>query len=163
MHKHFTIVILLGHYKKCAAWEPDMQLSKTGTELKHCCISISSRSLPVWWKILRQMNLVSFARSDSSWAKLVMIRILTLSFPSPFHPMWPSLLLFKFLYSRGKKELNVRTVQTATVGLKDRNKGLFSIWQEIFQLPKVRRWEIIALVSHSTETGGDQLQLLWAG
>ncbi|KAM6423721.1 chromosome transmission fidelity protein 18 homolog [Liasis olivaceus] len=45
----------------------------------------------------------------------------------------------QFLYSRGKKELNVRTVQTATVGLKDQNKGLFSIWQEIFQLPKVRR------------------------
>ncbi|KAG8145337.1 putative Chromosome transmission fidelity protein [Naja naja] len=41
--------------------------------------------------------------------------------------------------SRGKKELNVRTVQTATVGLKDQNKGLFSIWQEIFQLPRVRR------------------------
>ncbi|XP_070811382.1 chromosome transmission fidelity protein 18 homolog isoform X4 [Pituophis catenifer annectens] len=45
----------------------------------------------------------------------------------------------QFLYSQGKKELNVRTVQTATVGLKDQNKGLFSIWQEIFQLPKVRR------------------------
>ncbi|XP_058013002.1 chromosome transmission fidelity protein 18 homolog isoform X2 [Ahaetulla prasina] len=45
----------------------------------------------------------------------------------------------QFLYSRGKKELNMRTVQTATVGLKDQNKGLFSIWQEIFQLPKVRR------------------------
>ncbi|KAG8145338.1 putative Chromosome transmission fidelity protein, partial [Naja naja] len=45
----------------------------------------------------------------------------------------------QFLYSRGKKELNVRTVQTATVGLKDQNKGLFSIWQEIFQLPRVRR------------------------
>uniref|UniRef100_A0A670XRY0 Chromosome transmission fidelity protein 18 homolog n=1 Tax=Pseudonaja textilis TaxID=8673 RepID=A0A670XRY0_PSETE len=44
----------------------------------------------------------------------------------------------QFLYSRGKKELNVRTVQTATVGLKDQNKGLFSIWQEIFQLPRVR-------------------------
>uniref|UniRef100_A0A670XTS4 Chromosome transmission fidelity protein 18 homolog n=1 Tax=Pseudonaja textilis TaxID=8673 RepID=A0A670XTS4_PSETE len=42
----------------------------------------------------------------------------------------------QFLYSRGKKELNVRTVQTATVGLKDQNKGLFSIWQEIFQLPR---------------------------
>ncbi|XP_034276578.1 chromosome transmission fidelity protein 18 homolog isoform X2 [Pantherophis guttatus] len=45
----------------------------------------------------------------------------------------------QFLYSQGKKELNVRTVQTATVGLKDQNKGLFSIWQEIFQLPKVWR------------------------
>ncbi|XP_063171230.1 chromosome transmission fidelity protein 18 homolog isoform X2 [Candoia aspera] len=45
----------------------------------------------------------------------------------------------QFLYSRGKKELNLRTVQTATVGLKDQNKGLFSIWQETFQLPKVRR------------------------
>ncbi|XP_070617024.1 chromosome transmission fidelity protein 18 homolog [Erythrolamprus reginae] len=45
----------------------------------------------------------------------------------------------QFLYGRGKTEVNVRTVQAATVGLKDRNKGLFSIWQEIFQLPKVRR------------------------
>ncbi|XP_015673740.1 chromosome transmission fidelity protein 18 homolog [Protobothrops mucrosquamatus] len=45
----------------------------------------------------------------------------------------------QFLYSRGKKKLNVRTVQAATVGLKDRNKGLFSIWQEIFQLPRARR------------------------
>ncbi|XP_061455548.1 chromosome transmission fidelity protein 18 homolog [Rhineura floridana] len=48
----------------------------------------------------------------------------------------------QFLYSRGKKELNMRTVQTTRVGLKDQNKGLFSIWQEIFQLPKVQRQRI---------------------
>uniref|UniRef100_A0A670JY31 Chromosome transmission fidelity protein 18 homolog n=1 Tax=Podarcis muralis TaxID=64176 RepID=A0A670JY31_PODMU len=43
----------------------------------------------------------------------------------------------QFLHSRGKKELNARTVQTTQVGSKDQNKGLFSIWQEIFQLPKL--------------------------
>ncbi|XP_015279552.1 PREDICTED: chromosome transmission fidelity protein 18 homolog [Gekko japonicus] len=48
----------------------------------------------------------------------------------------------QFLHSRGQKELNLRTVQTATVGLKDQNKGLFSIWQEIFQLPKAQRHRI---------------------
>ncbi|XP_053132152.1 chromosome transmission fidelity protein 18 homolog isoform X2 [Hemicordylus capensis] len=48
----------------------------------------------------------------------------------------------QFLHSRGKKELNVRTVQTAKVGLKDQNRGLFSIWQEIFQLPKIQRQRI---------------------
>lgn len=45
----------------------------------------------------------------------------------------------KFLHSQGKKELNMKTVQTTRVGIKDQNKGLFSIWQEIFQLPKVQR------------------------
>nr|XP_060642516.1 chromosome transmission fidelity protein 18 homolog [Anolis sagrei ordinatus] len=48
----------------------------------------------------------------------------------------------QFLYSRGKKELTTRTVQTAKVGLKDQNKGLFSVWQEIFQLPKMHRQRI---------------------
>ena len=33
----------------------------------------------------------------------------------------------------------MRVVQTMKIGLKDQNKGLFSIWQEIFQLPRVQR------------------------
>ncbi|XP_072273094.1 chromosome transmission fidelity protein 18 homolog [Pyxicephalus adspersus] len=48
----------------------------------------------------------------------------------------------QFLRGRGKKELNVRTVQTMKIGLKDQNKSLFSVWQDIFQLPKVQRKRI---------------------
>ncbi|XP_073414531.1 chromosome transmission fidelity protein 18 homolog isoform X1 [Dendrobates tinctorius] len=48
----------------------------------------------------------------------------------------------QFLRGKGKKELNMRTVQTMKIGLKDQNKGLFSVWQEIFQLPKVQRKRI---------------------
>ncbi|XP_063286530.1 chromosome transmission fidelity protein 18 homolog isoform X1 [Pelobates fuscus] len=48
----------------------------------------------------------------------------------------------QFLHGRGKKELNMRTVQTMNIGLKDQNKGLFSVWQEIFQLPKTQRKRI---------------------
>uniref|UniRef100_A0A8C5Q1K2 Chromosome transmission fidelity protein 18 homolog n=1 Tax=Leptobrachium leishanense TaxID=445787 RepID=A0A8C5Q1K2_9ANUR len=48
----------------------------------------------------------------------------------------------QFLHGRGKKELNMRTVQTMKIGLKDQNKGLFSVWQEIFQLPKAQRKRI---------------------
>uniref|UniRef100_A0ABM5F0V8 Chromosome transmission fidelity protein 18 homolog n=1 Tax=Pogona vitticeps TaxID=103695 RepID=A0ABM5F0V8_9SAUR len=48
----------------------------------------------------------------------------------------------QFLYSRGKKDVTVRAVQAAQVGLKDQNKGLFSVWQEIFQLPKTHRQRI---------------------
>ncbi|KAG8448152.1 hypothetical protein GDO86_015300 [Hymenochirus boettgeri] len=45
----------------------------------------------------------------------------------------------QFLHGRGKNVLNMRTVQSTKIGLKDQNKGLFSVWQEIFQLPKVQR------------------------
>uniref|UniRef100_F6VR88 Chromosome transmission fidelity protein 18 homolog n=1 Tax=Xenopus tropicalis TaxID=8364 RepID=F6VR88_XENTR len=48
----------------------------------------------------------------------------------------------QFLHGRGKKELNMRSVQTMKIGLKDQNKGLFSVWQEIFQLPKIQRKRI---------------------
>nr|XP_033819882.1 chromosome transmission fidelity protein 18 homolog isoform X2 [Geotrypetes seraphini] len=48
----------------------------------------------------------------------------------------------QFLHGRGKKELNTRMVQTMKIGLKDQNKGLFSVWQEIFQLPKMQRKRI---------------------
>ncbi|XP_078095921.1 chromosome transmission fidelity protein 18 homolog [Mustelus asterias] len=48
----------------------------------------------------------------------------------------------QFLHGRGKKELSMRMVLTTKVGLKDQNKSLFSVWQEIFQLPKVQRKRI---------------------
>ncbi|XP_074775635.1 chromosome transmission fidelity protein 18 homolog isoform X1 [Athene noctua] len=48
----------------------------------------------------------------------------------------------QFLHGRGQKELSVQMVQTMKIGLKDQNKGLFSIWQDIFQLPKVQRHRI---------------------
>lgn len=53
-------------------------------------------------------------------------------------PSTPSFLL-QFLHSRGQKDLSVQMVQTMRIGLKDQNKGLFSIWQEIFQLPRLQR------------------------
>ncbi|KAJ6653729.1 hypothetical protein lerEdw1_008755 [Lerista edwardsae] len=69
----------------------------------------------------------------------------------------------QFLHSRGKKELNTRTVQTTSVGLKDQNKGLFSIWQEIFQLPKAQRQRIGADPSFPahipTDSGGHPFSL----
>ncbi|NWI78122.1 CTF18 protein, partial [Dryoscopus gambensis] len=48
----------------------------------------------------------------------------------------------QFLHGRGQKDLSVQMVQTMRIGLKDQNKGLFSIWQEIFQLPKAQRHRI---------------------
>ncbi|CAK7303261.1 Chromosome transmission fidelity protein 18 homolog [Vulpes lagopus] len=45
----------------------------------------------------------------------------------------------QFLHGRGRRELSVRAVQTTRVGLKDQRKGLFSVWQEIFQLPRAQR------------------------
>ncbi|XP_017589763.1 PREDICTED: chromosome transmission fidelity protein 18 homolog, partial [Corvus brachyrhynchos] len=48
----------------------------------------------------------------------------------------------QFLHGRGQKELSVQVVQTMRIGLKDQNKGLFSIWQEIFQLPRAQRHRI---------------------
>ncbi|XP_050630626.1 chromosome transmission fidelity protein 18 homolog isoform X2 [Macaca thibetana thibetana] len=45
----------------------------------------------------------------------------------------------QFLYSRGQRELSVRDVQATRVGLKDQRRGLFSVWQEVFQLPRAQR------------------------
>ncbi|KAJ8413533.1 hypothetical protein AAFF_G00080400 [Aldrovandia affinis] len=45
----------------------------------------------------------------------------------------------QFLHGKGQRQLDQRMVQSMSVGLKDQNKGLFSVWQEIFQLPRVKR------------------------
>ncbi|XP_030068799.1 chromosome transmission fidelity protein 18 homolog [Microcaecilia unicolor] len=67
----------------------------------------------------------------------------------------------QFLHGRGKKELNTRMVQTMKIGLKDHNKGLFSVWQEIFQLPKLQRKRIgqdVSLPNHFVS--GDENEAL---
>ncbi|KAK6481699.1 chromosome transmission fidelity protein 18-like protein isoform X2 [Huso huso] len=48
----------------------------------------------------------------------------------------------QFLHGRGKKELSMKVVETMKIGLKDQNKGLFTVWQEIFQLPRIKRKRI---------------------
>ncbi|TNM85735.1 hypothetical protein fugu_008006 [Takifugu bimaculatus] len=48
----------------------------------------------------------------------------------------------QFLYGRGLKQVDVRTIQSVSVGQKDQNKGLFHLWQEIFQLPRTKRKRI---------------------
>ncbi|KAL6481294.1 hypothetical protein MHYP_G00093740 [Metynnis hypsauchen] len=48
----------------------------------------------------------------------------------------------QFLHGRGQKQLDQRVVSSMCVGLKDQNKGLFSLWQEIFQLPRLKRKRI---------------------
>ncbi|KAK6301352.1 hypothetical protein J4Q44_G00294500 [Coregonus suidteri] len=45
----------------------------------------------------------------------------------------------QFLHSRGKRQLDVQSVQSMRIGQKDQNKGLFNLWQEIFQLPRIKR------------------------
>ncbi|XP_062866483.1 chromosome transmission fidelity protein 18 homolog [Trichomycterus rosablanca] len=48
----------------------------------------------------------------------------------------------QFLHGRGQKQLDQRMVNSMSIGLKDQNKGLFSVWQEIFQLPRTKRKRI---------------------
>ncbi|XP_058236887.1 chromosome transmission fidelity protein 18 homolog isoform X2 [Hemibagrus wyckioides] len=45
----------------------------------------------------------------------------------------------QFLHGRGQRQLDQRVVNSMSIGLKDQNKGLFSVWQEIFQLPRSKR------------------------
>ncbi|XP_034446911.1 chromosome transmission fidelity protein 18 homolog isoform X3 [Hippoglossus hippoglossus] len=48
----------------------------------------------------------------------------------------------QFLHGRGHKQLDTKTIQCVSVGQKDQNKGLFHLWQEIFQLPRTKRKRI---------------------
>ncbi|XP_056136415.1 chromosome transmission fidelity protein 18 homolog [Lampris incognitus] len=45
----------------------------------------------------------------------------------------------QFLHGRGKRQVDTKTVQSVSVGQKDQNKGLFHLWQEVFQLPRMKR------------------------
>ncbi|KAI4881610.1 hypothetical protein NFI96_027905 [Prochilodus magdalenae] len=60
----------------------------------------------------------------------------------------------QFLHGRGKKQLDQRVVSSMCIGLKDQNKGLFSLWQEIFQLPRLKRKRIGGDVFGGLEEAG---------
>ncbi|XP_067353398.1 chromosome transmission fidelity protein 18 homolog isoform X2 [Channa argus] len=48
----------------------------------------------------------------------------------------------QFLHGRGHKQLDAKAIQCVSVGQKDQNKGLFHLWQEVFQLPRTKRKRI---------------------
>ncbi|ELW67773.1 Chromosome transmission fidelity protein 18 like protein [Tupaia chinensis] len=52
-----------------------------------------------------------------------------------FPPTLPSRLVQRLQ----ERELSVQAVRATRVGLKDQRKGLFSVWQEVFQLPRAQR------------------------
>ncbi|XP_042639156.1 chromosome transmission fidelity protein 18 homolog [Orycteropus afer afer] len=64
----------------------------------------------------------------------------------------------QFLHGQGRRELSVRAVQTTRVGLKDQRRGLFAVWQEVFQLPRAQRHRVgqdQAPPAHALLTGAD--------
>uniref|UniRef100_A0A8C6TKP3 Chromosome transmission fidelity protein 18 homolog n=1 Tax=Neogobius melanostomus TaxID=47308 RepID=A0A8C6TKP3_9GOBI len=60
----------------------------------------------------------------------------------------------QFLFGRGHKQLDSRTIQCISVGQKDQNKGLFHLWQETFQLPRVKRKRIGQGFEETAGSGG---------
>lgn len=60
----------------------------------------------------------------------------------------------QFLFGRGHKQLDSRTIQCVSVGQKDQNKGLFHLWQETFQLPRVKRKRIGEGFEETPGSGG---------
>uniref|UniRef100_A0A3Q1EDN1 Chromosome transmission fidelity protein 18 homolog n=1 Tax=Acanthochromis polyacanthus TaxID=80966 RepID=A0A3Q1EDN1_9TELE len=60
----------------------------------------------------------------------------------------------QFLHGRGLKHLDSRTIQCVSVGQKDQNKGLFHLWQEIFQLPRIKRKRIGEGFEETPGSGG---------
>ncbi|XP_023224042.1 chromosome transmission fidelity protein 18 homolog isoform X2 [Centruroides sculpturatus] len=50
--------------------------------------------------------------------------------------------------NKQKKVLNVSDVRNLTVGQKDVQKSLFSVWQAIFQIPQLKRKQIVQNVRH---------------
>ncbi|XP_061736811.1 chromosome transmission fidelity protein 18 homolog isoform X2 [Nerophis ophidion] len=60
----------------------------------------------------------------------------------------------QFLFGRGHKQVNSSTIQRVSVGLKDQNKGLFHLWQEVFQLPRTKRKRIGERFEDEPGSGG---------
>ncbi|KAM9313795.1 chromosome transmission fidelity protein 18 homolog isoform 2-T2 [Pholidichthys leucotaenia] len=60
----------------------------------------------------------------------------------------------QFLHGRGLKQLDAKTLQSVSVGQKDQNKGLFHLWQEIFQLPRTKRKRIGEGFEEALGSGG---------
>uniref|UniRef100_A0A2K5PVY0 Chromosome transmission fidelity protein 18 homolog n=1 Tax=Cebus imitator TaxID=2715852 RepID=A0A2K5PVY0_CEBIM len=66
----------------------------------------------------------------------------------------------QFLHSRGQRELSVRDVRATRVGLKDQRRGLFSVWQEVFQLPRAQSSQHVC-VAWCGAPGGAGLVVPW--
>ncbi|XP_034044830.1 chromosome transmission fidelity protein 18 homolog [Thalassophryne amazonica] len=60
----------------------------------------------------------------------------------------------QFLHSRGFKQLDIKMIQCVSVGQKDQNKGLFHLWQEIFQLPRMKRKRVREGFEEGLAAGG---------
>ncbi|XP_055771137.1 chromosome transmission fidelity protein 18 homolog isoform X2 [Salvelinus fontinalis] len=60
----------------------------------------------------------------------------------------------QFLHGRGKRQLDVQAVQSMRIGQKDQNKGLFNLWQEIFQLPRIKRKRVGEELEEGLREGG---------
>ena len=54
---------------------------------------------------------------------------------------------FQFVHKRHGGLVSLQHIQSADVGQKDAHKSLFSIWQDIFQLPKPKRKRFAVQVS----------------
>lgn len=50
------------------------------------------------------------------------------------------LALLQCLKAQAGNSIRLSQVHTATIGQKDMQKGLFTVWQEIFQIPKPKRY-----------------------
>lgn len=64
---------------------------------------------------------------------------LTFSMLLLLHGFFTLSVCAQFLHGRGLKRVDLKTIQCVSVGQKDQNKGLFHLWQEIFQLPRTKR------------------------
>ncbi|XP_068607262.1 chromosome transmission fidelity protein 18 homolog [Brachionichthys hirsutus] len=64
----------------------------------------------------------------------------------------------QFLHGRGHKQVDMRTIQCVSVGQKDQNKGLFNLWQEIFQLPRTKRKRIGEGFEEASGSGAQRFQ-----
>ncbi|XP_034150057.1 LOW QUALITY PROTEIN: chromosome transmission fidelity protein 18 homolog [Esox lucius] len=65
----------------------------------------------------------------------------------------------QFLHSRGKRQLDILSVQSMRIGQKDQNKGLFNLWQEIFQLPRIKRKRVGEGLEEGLKEGGGAQRL----
>ncbi|KAF7662666.1 hypothetical protein LDENG_00230220 [Lucifuga dentata] len=60
----------------------------------------------------------------------------------------------QFLHGRGQKQVDTKMIQSLSVGQKDLNKGLFHLWQEVFQLPCIKRKRVGEGYEETLAVGG---------
>ncbi|XP_046898586.1 chromosome transmission fidelity protein 18 homolog isoform X2 [Hypomesus transpacificus] len=65
----------------------------------------------------------------------------------------------QFLHSKGQSQLDLKAVQGVQVGQKDQNKGLFHLWQEVFQLPRSKRKRLGEELEAGLREGGGAQRL----